>query len=499
MNALSTEVSLRFDTDFLNFNLTPKGKSLLFSELFEVIEFDRSQRLGFIDDIEDSSFEYSEIGNVTKDGRVIPVALNFASRDDLVEDYFKKIENGDLQKAQVGNILLSKVRPNLKKYVFVDESISDVLFTTAFIQLKPKKLNKILYYAFRTVFYPNLMSISREGKGYPTLKVDDLYCMKLDFETVNILEKNQITLLREIESRERQIRSLNLKIKDPEVIINQVISEEFEINIAAVEEEDRKKIYTVSSTLSLRNPKLRTSARWHKISPIQKVMYSKISCIRKLGDYIKSTKNGWSPNCRESDTDSMVFGVSCISKSGVITYDDLKTTDQTKSDIESYFTKGNDLFVSRGNTPELVALASVVENLPKNKNIIFPDLFIRVEINEKKLNKKYLAFLFNSIIGRLYFKYSAKGKNQTMVKISSDELNNFFLPVPALDVQDRIVEAIDSKLREQDKFKSQIKDIRNSIDKLIEYVIRERDINDNESNEKLNVQLLTELQVNRAN
>ena len=104
----------------------------------------------------------------------------------------------------------------------------------------------------------------------------------------------------------------------------------------------------------------------------------------------------------------------------------MDTIDQTRSNIESYFAQDNDLFVSRGNTVDLVALASVIENLPDEKDIIFPDLFIRLDVDEEKINKKYLVYLFNSIIGRYYFKYSAKGKNQTMVKISSDEINGFF-------------------------------------------------------------------------
>ncbi len=43
-----------------------------------------------------------------------------------------------------------------------------------------------------------------------------------------------------------------------------------------------------------------------------------------------------------------------------------------------------------------------------------------------------------------------------MVKISSDELNNFFLPVPELDEQQRIVDEIRTKLDAQETIKSKI-------------------------------------------
>jgi type I restriction enzyme S subunit len=189
--------------------------------------------------------------------------------------------------------------------------------------------------------------------------------------------------------------------------------------------------------------------------------------IQKLGRYILSTKNGWSANCRESDTKYYVFGVNSISKNSLINYKDLKTSDDQKGNIEEYFAKEGDLFISRGNTVDLVALASVAVNLPENKNIIFPDLFIRLEVN-KEINKMYLAHLFNSIIGRYYFKYAAKGKNQTMVKVSSEELHNFYLPIPHPKMQKKIVDEIEAELDRQKEVKKKIETERNKITEIIE-------------------------------
>ena len=201
-------------------------------------------------------------------------------------------------------------------------------------------------------------------------------------------------------------------------------------------------------------------------------MYENINCIKKLGDYITCSKNGWSPSCRETDSNYLVFGVNCISKNGAIRYEDVKVSDETRPNIESYFAKNDDLFISRGNTVDLVALASVVQDLHDEKDIVFPDLFIRLDIDEDRLDKKYLAYLFNSIIGRYYFKYSAKGKNQTMVKVSSDELNGFFLPIPTLDLQKKIVAEIKSELDIQEQIKIDMEIEINKIDEIIESTIK---------------------------
>ena len=197
-------------------------------------------------------------------------------------------------------------------------------------------------------------------------------------------------------------------------------------------------------------------------------MYENNPHIKKLGKYIISTKNGWSPSCRESDSLHYVFGVNSISKNGIINYEDFKISDETRVNIQNYYAKEGDLFVSRGNTVDLVALASVAKNIDDvEKDIIFPDLFIKLEVNEVELDKNYLAYLFNSIFGRLYFKYSAKGKNQTMVKISSDELNAFYLPMPPIKMQQKIVDTIKSELDAQEKIKADIEKVRSKIDEII--------------------------------
>jgi hypothetical protein len=143
-----------------------------FYMLRELFDFPESQKINENDLYED--FLYCEIGDVDKNGDIYPIKLNFSERNLADENYYKKIEKGDIMPVSTGDILISKVRPNLKKYVFIDDDKCDVFFTTAFIKLKPKIMPKVLYYCLRTVFYKKLMAASRQGKGYPTLSLMDL-------------------------------------------------------------------------------------------------------------------------------------------------------------------------------------------------------------------------------------------------------------------------------------------------------------------------------------
>lgn len=83
-----------------------------------------------------------------------------------------------------------------------------------------------------------------------------------------------------------------------------------------------------------------------------------------------------------------------------------------------------------------------------------------------------MAYLFNSFFGRLYFKYVAKGKNQTMVKIFSGELINFRLPIPTKAKQTEIAEKIKLQIDSQNSIDYQIEQKQQQISELIENAIK---------------------------
>jgi type I restriction enzyme, S subunit len=199
---------------------------------------------------------------------------------------------------------------------------------------------------------------------------------------------------------------------------------------------------------------------------IQEKLHEKIDCIKVLGSYIKATKNGWSPLSVEYGEGTPILGQEHFAFDGTLKIEPSKFTEETRNNIKDFYIKQGDFFVSRGNTVDLVALASIVKD-EINNDILFPDLYIKVEFDETEINKEYVAYLFNSFFGRLYFKYVAKGKNQTMVKISSVELLNFRFPLPNKDLQTKIVEKIKTQIDKQNIFDSQIEFKQQEISKII--------------------------------
>ena len=110
---------------------------------------------------------------------------------------------------------------------------------------------------------------------------------------------------------------------------------------------------------------------------IQDHLYKNIDCIQLLGNFITETKNGWSPLSVDGGDGIPVLGQEHFCSDGVLKISPSKFTEETRNNIESYFIQTGDFFVSRGNTVDLVALASVVEE-DINQDIIFPDLYITI-------------------------------------------------------------------------------------------------------------------------
>lgn len=285
-----------------------------------------------------------------------------------------------------------------------------------------------LFYYTRSILFQNqVKDLAFRKKGQPGLNYDHINQIKIPCIPIEIQDE----ILIKCGDIESKIQKLKKKKKNVNSIINNAFNNYFNLNINEVLELDKNKKFSIStSEIAYKNRGLRTSYRWNKLYEIQQKLYKNIKEIYKLGTFTLNTKNGWSPNCNEGAIKNRVLGIDSINDDGLMSFENIKYTDETCTNIESFYIKKGDFFVSRGNTIDLVAMASIiVEDL--EENYIFPDLMIRLEFDKSRINSEYLALVFNSIIGRLYFKYVSKGKNQTMVKISSNELHNFLLPIPS--------------------------------------------------------------------
>lgn len=108
----------------------------------------------------------------------------------------------------------------------------------------------------------------------------------------------------------------------------------------------------------------------------------------------------------------------------------------------SIWLKQNDLLISRSNTPELVGHAAIYSGTPFP--CIFPDLIMRINVNEQLVDKKFLHYWLQSSLVRDYIMKKARGTSPTMKKISQIVVQNISFPSDiTLPEQRRIVADLD--------------------------------------------------------
>ena len=285
--------------------------------------------------------------------------------------------------------------------------------------------------------------------------------------------QKQLAVISQIEPIEDKIRTLRATIKKDEDIINSVIVERFNLNIGKLSIIDNTRFFTTPfEKLSSNNYEIRDSVRYNKLQSIQKEILSNIDSYDVLDAYLLDvkTKNGWSPENNELEGESKILGIDALNFNGILTTDNPKFTNETRADVDKFIVNDGDFFISRGNTVNLVALASVAQNV--EEDFIFPDIMIKLFVDDSKINKMFLAYIFNSVIGRLYFKYASKGKQQTMVKVSSDTIKKFVIPQISMSEQEEVVNEIQEETDKQIVVKRKIAKLRSDIDKLICDVIQ---------------------------
>ena len=464
-SSISKERSLRQDFDFHQYSNKYAEDYYRFVDLFEIIS---SEKIN-IDNLY-HQFYYCEIGNVEKTGDVFPVTLDFSERNLLEENYYKKIEKGDIISVDKDDILLAKVRPNLKKYVRITDDLKDTFFTSAFIRIKSKHIPEVMYYCFRNLFYTDLMAVSRQGKGYPTLNENDLLTLRFSKKIVDKLISAKENITPKIADIENSILCKKLLQKETSCIIDSVFEKEFDFDYSTFEKVKQIKIFSCNQSNFSNNLDLRFSSKFHReagnfvMSQLTSVTDKKIKHFLSepivLGASI-------SPDDYVEDGECYYISMATI-KGWSFDSESARTVSKAYSDAKSEKTvRKNDIILARSGEGTIGKVA-LIDNVDVQG--VFADFTMRIRL--KNYNSEFAYYYFRTS----YFQYLIEiwkkglGNNTNIFPIVIQEF-------PLIDIsfeeQQRIVDEIHAEIAKQDAIKAEIADLRAKIDKIIEDTIRD--------------------------
>lgn len=478
----SNEKSLRFD--FMHIDYVKKifkSPSYSFKELFDIVsETD--------DDYLDNDFLYAEIGDVNKNNEVFPSLLNFNNRDDdlINEPLYKKISKGDIIKCKENDILISKIRPNLKKILFINEDHSNIYYTSAFVCLRPKIAPKILFYSLRTLFFRDLMALSRQGKGYPTLSEKDLLPMKFSKRIIDYLISNEEELLSKIEKLEDKIKILKYDLIDEKYIINNTFKEVFKFNYSKFEELKDIKMYNTSFSSFSRDVDTRFSVKFHR--PAGQYVMKELLRItdKKIKHFISMpiiTGHGISPVDYDQDGDFFYVTMADI-KDWKLNTEELKCisnvcaekkkTKKTRGMREHYPTtlEVNDILMARSGEGTIGKVALIGEG---ETGGIFCDFIMRIKL--KNYNPQFAYYYFRTSYFQYLIEIYKKGLGNN-TNIFPPVVQEFPIPDVSLKEQQMVVDAIYKEINKQNKIIEQIENKRKEIEELLLNSIKHHAISD---------------------
>ena len=208
---------------------------------------------------------------------------------------------------------------------------------------------------------------------------------------------------------------------------------DFLISERIKEEKSRRRNTDELTTVELSKlPAVPATWLWIKIDKLTKGV--------EYGTSEKSKKEGRIPVVRMGNI-----------QNGKIVWEDLVYTD-TKSDIDKYRLRPNDVLFNRTNSPELVGKTAIYSG---QRAAIFAGYLIRLNQIDTLVDARYMNYYLNSLIAKKHgATVKTDGVNQS--NINGEKLINYPFPYCSLPEQQQIVAEIESRLSVCDKLEETI-------------------------------------------
>lgn len=158
--------------------------------------------------------------------------------------------------------------------------------------------------------------------------------------------------------------------------------------------------------------------------------------IRRLGDFVLETMNGYCIKPVTIQTPHMMLKLNALTPAG-LDLSQSKWIKVSEKTAKRFHIRKGDLLICRSvGSYDHVGKCALVEE--DRGNILFPDIIIRVRFNGMVLSE-YVREVIQTPVGRSYFQSKARTA-VGMWKIGAEDILNFPIPFPPIEVQTQIAE-----------------------------------------------------------
>lgn len=173
----------------------------------------------------------------------------------------------------------------------------------------------------------------------------------------------------------------------------------------------------------------------------------KVNPIRYL---ITKIEQGWSPQCDNRPADDNEWGVLKVGCGNRETFDpsEQKALPANLRPEIRYEIKAGDILLSRGNSLELVGMATFTQQV--RPRLLLSDLLYRLRTRPESADSEFLVYSLRSPQVRFQIESEATGTSPSMKKIGQENIRGFIIAIPPLSEQRGIVEYIKDRTAKLD-------------------------------------------------
>ncbi len=153
-------------------------------------------------------------------------------------------------------------------------------------------------------------------------------------------------------------------------------------------------------------------------------------------------RNGYSPKPVNFPTRVKSLTLSATT-SGYFNPEHFKYIDEDIDSNSHLWLKPDDILIQRGNSLELVGVSAVYDG--KEKEFIYPDLMMKIQVNERALSD-FVYYVLSEQHARNYFRDNATGTSGNMPKINQPTVMNTPILLPSIEEQQEIITKVKSNL-----------------------------------------------------
>lgn len=170
----------------------------------------------------------------------------------------------------------------------------------------------------------------------------------------------------------------------------------------------------------------------------------------KIRDVLKKCEYGLSLAMNDNKNGVPMFKMDDMSDAFLVS-DNVRYAEVSESEHKHFKCKVNDVFFNRVNSEEFVGRTGIFKN--SDVDAVFASYLIRLQPRQELALPQFLNIFLNSKYGQVQVdRYKRRAVNQA--NVNAQELQEFFIPIPSIEFQQKIADLVDNSWKQlkQSKF-----------------------------------------------